>query len=223
MVHSSTRDVDRGVEFVGIKYVDTMDGFLEVNPQIFINQLYFQHVHSNIPRIIRPTAQLKDLIDKHRHLVDGVTCGVHIRRGGYQKDSRLLVESRIDENGELVPTGPDGYFASDDALEKFKKIIDDTPGNVFLASDSLEVKHMFRDSEKVRFIDTEAVLIFKCDVVKNYDVTTEARLNTYLEWFLLSMCPKLYITAGNSDLVGFSTYGYSAGCYGRCPMEFVFN
>jgi hypothetical protein len=216
LVHSSINDIERGVEFIGLEYVDTMDGFLEVKSQIFINQRYFQTVHSNIPKIIRPNEHMRGLIEKYRHLVDGVTCGIHIRRGAYQADSKNIGCHGLDKNGEPVPA----YFATDSALEKFKKIVQTTPGKVFLASDSREVKHMFKD---VNFLDTDAVLTYKCDTLKNYDVTPEDRLNCYLEWFLLSMCPKLYITAGESDLSGLSTYGYAAGCYGGCPIEFVFN
>ena len=219
LVHSNINDIERGVEFVGIQYVDTLDGFTKVNSQIYINPSYFQFIHSNIPRIIKPTDTMRDLIEKYRHLVDGVTCGIHIRRGAYQNDSKNMGCHGMDANGVPIPA----YFASDSALEKFKHIIDTTPGTLFLASDSREIKHMFKGLEKVKFLDTDAVLTYKCDTLKNYDVTPESRLNCYLEWFLLSMCPKLYITAGNSDLSGLSTYGYAAGCYGQCPIEFVFN
>jgi len=45
----------------------------------------------------------------------------------------------------------------------------------------------------------------------------------YLKFFLLSKCPKLYLTGGRGDMVGFSTYGYMAAVYGNKPFEIVFN
>lgn len=213
LVHRGTHDFERYVEFVGINYVDTTDGFLEVSPRIFINPDYFHRVHSIIPRIIRPSEHMRGLIEQYKHLVEGVSFGIHIRRGAYQKDSKNVGCHGLGKDGEPVPA----YFAADSALEKFKQIVQMAPGKVFVASDSLEVKQMFAGHN---FLETNAVLTYKCDVLKNEDAPS---YTAYLEWFLLSMCPKVYITAGNSELGGLSTYGYSAGCYGGCPIEFVFN
>ena len=47
--------------------------------------------------------------------------------------------------------------------------------------------------------------------------------NIYLLFFLLSKCPRLFITGGNKDLVGFSTYAYMAAIYGNKPFNMIFN
>lgn len=39
----------------------------------------------------------------------------------------------------------------------------------------------------------------------------------------MSECPHLFITGGNKDMVGFSTYAYMAGIYGNKPIEIIFN
>jgi hypothetical protein len=59
--------------------------------------------------------------------------------------------------------------------------------------------------------------------LKNVGITKEERYGAYLDWFLLSKCKELYITAGNQDLTDLSTFGYSAGAYGRSNIHFVFN
>ena len=48
-------------------------------------------------------------------------------------------------------------------------------------------------------------------------------INCYVEWFLLSMCPEVCITAGNQDLSDFSTFGYSAAMYGLKQIKLIFN
>ena len=37
------------------------------------------------------------------------------------------------------------------------------------------------------------------------------------------MCPKLYLTGGRGDMIGFSTYAYMASIYGEKPFEITFN
>ena len=126
-----------------------------------------------------------------------------------------------DENGQIKPA----YFAKDSAIEKFIKIVEHTAGKIFLASDSREIKDMFkkRFPDKIVTLEHDIVLTYKCDTLKNYDVTREQRLACYIDWFLLARCKELYITAGNNDLTDLSTFGYSAGAYGRSNIHFVFN
>ena len=47
--------------------------------------------------------------------------------------------------------------------------------------------------------------------------------NSFLKFFILSMCPKLYLTGGRGDMIGFSTYAYMASIYGEKPFEITFN
>jgi len=43
----------------------------------------------------------------------------------------------------------------------------------------------------------------------------------YLEFFLLSTCKRIYITAGNKNLQGFSTFGYMAAIYGGAEQVWL--
>jgi hypothetical protein len=145
-----------------------------------------------------------DLIEKHRHLINGVTTGMHIRRGASAKDSRVIVEVDTDT------------FANDAAVERFKSVAENF-GPVFLASDSPETKKQFYNA---RTLDTTiAVVHGSCP-----GAPTKDRRNVFLDFFLLSMCPRLLITAGNFPGVpGLSTFGYMAAQYGGIKWETVPN
>ena len=43
----------------------------------------------------------------------------------------------------------------------------------------------------------------------------------YLEFFLLSTCKTVFITAGNKNLQGFSTFGYMAAIYGGAEQVWI--
>ena len=126
-----------------------------------------------------------------------------------------------DENGDIKQA----FFAKDTALEKFIEVVEKTDAKFFLASDSQEIKDLFKKKfpDKIVTLEHDIVLTYKCDTLKNYEVTKEQRYACYLDWFLLSKCKQLYITAGNQDLTDLSTFGYSAGAYGRSNIHFVFN
>lgn len=215
--HKSILDVDRGVEFNGFE-ITTDPNEEKFDARILINPTYFHQVHSNLNKIIKPTQELQEIINTHVH---GLTRGMHIRRGACSKDSEDIGCHGKDENGNIKKA----YFAKDSALEKFVRIVEETDGKLFLASDSHEIKEMFkkRFPDKIVTLEHDIVLTYKCDTLKNYDVTREQRLACYIDWFLLSKCKELYITAGNQDLTDLSTFGYSAGAYGRSNIHFVFN
>ena len=215
--YKSLLDVDRGVEFHGFEITEDPNEE-KFEPRIAINPTYFHHVHSNLNKIIKPTKELQSIIDNQSH---GLVRGIHIRRGACSRDSEDVGCHGTDENGNIKKA----YFAKDSALEKFIKIVEDTDGKIFLASDSREIKDMFkkRFPDKIVTLEHDIVLTYKCDTLKNYDVTRDQRLACYIDWFLLSKCKELYITAGNQDLTDLSTFGYSAGAYGRSNIHFVFN
>lgn len=215
--YKSLLDVDRGVEFHGFEITDDPNEE-KFEPRIAINPGYFHRVHSNLNKIIKPTKELQEMIDKHPH---DLGVGIHIRRGACSQDSKDIGCHGKDENGQIKPA----YFAKDSAIEKFIKIVEHTAGKIFLASDSREIKDMFkkRFPDKIVTLEHDIVLTYKCDTLKNYNVTREQRLACYIDWFLLSRCKELYITAGNHDLTDLSTFGYSAGAYGRSNIHFVFN
>ena len=217
----SLMDVDRGVTFHGFEITDDPNEE-KFDHKIFINPTYFHRVHSNLNQIIKPTEELQKIIDKHLDwFPHGLAIGMHIRRGACSQDSEDIGCHGKDEHGNIKKA----YFAKDSALEKFIKIVEHTDGKIFLASDSREIKDMFkkRFPDKIVTLEHDIVLTYKCDTLKNYDVTREQRLACYIDWFLLSNCKELYITAGNQDLTDLSTFGYSAGAYGRSNIHFVFN
>jgi len=215
--HNSLLDVDRGVEFNGFSITDDLNED-KFEHRVVINPTYFHHVHSNLRQIIKPSTELEELIHKYDH---GLEYGIHIRRGACSKDSENIGCHGVDESGEIKKA----YFAKDTAIQKFIEIVDTTDAKFFLASDSREIKEMFKTKfpDKIVTLEHDIVLTYKCDTLKNYDVTREQRYACYLDWFLLAKCKQLYITAGNQDLTDLSTFGYSAGAYGRSNIHFVFN
>ena len=210
-------DDERGVEFSGFEITDDPSEE-KFEHRIIINPTYFHHIHSNLPKIIKPNPELEELINKHDH---GLEYGIHIRRGACSSDSENIGCHGTDENGEIKKA----FFAKDTALEKFIEVVEKTDAKFFLASDSKEVKDLFKAKfpDKIVTLEHDIVLTYKCDTLKNYEVTKEQRYACYLDWFLLSKCKHLYITAGNQDLTDLSTFGYSAGAYGRSNIHFVFN
>jgi hypothetical protein len=216
-VYKSLLDVDRGVEFSGFEISDDPNEE-KFKADLFINPYYFKSIHSNLNKIIKPNKELEELIKKYNH---GLDHGIHIRRGACSKDSENMGCHGIDENGEIKKA----YFAKDSALDKFIKIVERTDAKFFLASDSREIKEMFKQRfpDKIVTLDHELALTYDCVYLKNQEVSKEIRYACYLDWFLLSMCKDLYITAGNRDLSDLSTFGYSAGVYGHSNILFVFN
>lgn len=183
---------------------------------IYINPMTVQFVHSKIRTIVEPTSYMHQLIAKHSHLLEGVTAAMSIRRGSYCEDSRQYKGPRGDS--------PNQFFCSSVGLEKFKAIIRATPGRIFVSSDSMSTTRQLVEE----FGDKLSVLEMPYTVTSTQDQdeapTIENLHKVYLKWFLLSKCPKLYLTGGKRDgLVGFSTYAYIAAIYGAKPFELVFN
>jgi hypothetical protein len=183
---------------------------------IYINPVTVQFVHPKIRTIVEPTRYMQEMIAKHAHLLDGVTAAMSVRRGSYCDDSRQYKGPRGD--------GPNQYFCSPSGLERFKTIIRSSPGRVFLSSDSVSTTRQLVEE----FGDKLSVLEMPYTVTSTQDQdaapTIENLQKVYLKWFLLSKCPKLYLTGGKREgLVGFSTYAYIAAIYGAKPFELVFN
>jgi len=216
-VYKSLCDFDRGVDFSGFEITDDPDD-TPFEPRIAINPTYYHQVHSNLKDVIKPNVELQKLIEVHDH---GLIHGIHIRRGACSDDSASMGCHGVNENGEIKPA----YFAKDSALNKFIEVVENTDAKFFLASDSQGVKEMFkkRFPDKIVTLDNKLTLTYDCKVLKNVGITKEERYGAYLDWFLLSKCKELYITAGNQDLTDLSTFGYSAGAYGRSNIHFVFN
>jgi hypothetical protein len=205
VVNDSIAEYELG-KWLDFKFPTTsMTGIKTVyDPKIFINTETIEKVHPMVRLLIAPSRDMIDLIEKHRHLINGVTTGMHIRRGASAKDSRVIVEVDTDT------------FANDAAVGRFKAVAENF-GPVFLASDSPETKKQFYNA---RTLDTTiAVVHGSCP-----DAPTKDRRNVFLDFFLLSMCPRLLITAGNFPGVpGLSTFGYMAAQYGGIKWETVPN
>ena len=195
--------------------IDTTDEELDVlDPNLVINPHAHQIYCHLMSSIIMPTASMQKLIDQHVDIIKGVKCALHIRRGAHQSDSSKMG----------CHSGKPAYFATDTAVERFREVIRQTDGHVFLASDSRDLKNQLRKEfgEKVRYLDSDISLSYTCKY-NPVDTNELARRNCYLEWFLLSMCPVVYVTAGNPDMTDFSTFGYSAAAYGKKPVMMIHN
>lgn len=180
---------------------------------IYINPHWHQNVWPLCRNIIRPTPHLQKLVRDNAHLLEGVVMGMNIRRGNYSPDSVQFVGS----------TDPKFYFCSDSGLDKFKDAIVRAPGRVYVTSDSVSTKGHLRDvfGDKVTMLDT--VYTHTAEQTDESVQTVKNLQDVYLSWYLLSMCPRVLVTGGRSDLVGFSTFGYMAAVYGARPIEIVFN
>jgi hypothetical protein len=199
---------------VALKGYTVFDGDEGGHPpaKIIINTWTMSSVHPRICDFVEPTPHMKTLISQHIYLLDGVTAAIHIRRGAFSSDST--------QSKEVNPTH---FHCSEQGLLKFESIIQKTAGRIYLASDSRQLKTQLKQKygDKLTMLDTDFAVTAKQD-----DTTTQTVKNlqdVYLEWFLLSMCPLIYITGGNNDLIGFSTYSYTAALYGKKKFDVVFN
>lgn len=175
------------------------------NPKICINGYYMQIVHPMLKNLISPSDEMKTVLQDHIHLLDGVKVGMHIRRGWAAEDCR--------HNGCCHPNDD---YANNDAIEKFKEIYRQTNGAVYLASDSPSLKAEF---PLARILDT---------VIAGHTIETthteDTRKNVFIDFFLLSMCPMLFVTGGkHPELPGISTFGYMAAHAGGVPYIIITN
>jgi hypothetical protein len=205
VVHDSIADYEMG-RWLNFKFPTTsLDGIKSVyEPKIFINPGTIKDVHATIRNLIEPSAELKEVLKEHASIVKGVSAGLHVRRGASAKDSRVIVEVDSDT------------FANDAAVARFKSIAESF-GPVFLASDSPETKREFYGA---RTLDTTiAVVHGACPAAPTKD-----RRNVFVDFFLLSMCPRVFVTGGNfPSCPGMSTFGYMAAQYGGVPWEIIQN
>ncbi len=193
------------IRFVGVDIPETDDGTLpdDTSPKIVI----CDPRHHRIREILRTTPEMDALIKKYRHLVDGVYCGLQIRRCGLSKSPNVNNDP-----------GKNNNFCTDETLyNKFYPLIESSPGPVFVSSDCYETKmDMYRKyPDKVRVLDGDPTHI-------NSDSDVDPWVSM-TEFFLLSMCPTIYMTGGNRDMLTFSTYGYMAAIYGERQCIAIFN
>jgi hypothetical protein len=198
----------------------TLDGFTIVDfdgeqPKcpIYINPEWNANVWPLCKTLVKPTPYLLNLVENHKHVLTGVVLGVNIRRGNYSEDS-------VQFHGT---TERKFYFCSDSGLAKFIKEIEEAPGRVYVSSDSPSTKQMIKDKfgSKVSMVDT--AYVHTAEQTDPSNQTMNNLQDVYLVWLLLSMCPKILVTGGTHELVGFSTFGYMAAHYGSKPFKIIFN
>ena len=171
-------------------------------PPIYINSHTYEKVHPLCRDKVEPSPYLQELLEKNKHLIDGVVLAVAIRF------------SRIKHSDGLVEPN---QHVDEHALKEFNDLIERTDGRVFVACDILDYKHTLRDKfgSKISFVDD--VTVISC-TTNSIDAPTP-----YLEFFLLSMCPHLVLTGGPRDMSNFSTFGYMAAVYGGKPFNVIWN
>jgi hypothetical protein len=168
-----------------------------------------------LPSMLSPSSYMRGIINDNIHLLKDVTAGVNIRRGSYSSDTL-----QYEDGGKA-----EHYFCSDEGVDKFIEIIRAEPGKVYVTSDSPSTKNKLKEifGDKITMNETEYV--HTSDEDWSGRKTIKNMQDVYLVWFLLSMCPKIYITSGkpNSGLTGLSTFGLTAALYGNKPNIDVFN
>lgn len=161
---------------------------------IFINPVTMRNVHSLMRTFIEPPP-----FETKKYSV-----GVHIRRGAYGSDSKT------------IGVGDGAFHCDDAALSHFVNVIQRCTGPVFLATDSLELKHelVARFPEKIKTNEIDEVVVAD-------EANTDRADSSFKDWFTLSACNAVFCTAGDGNMRGFSTFGYTAAVYGGAATFFV--
>ena len=167
-----------------------------------------------------PTPLLQKEIDKYYEVVKDCKAGFHCRRGLSCEDSAQY-----------------GYFpfasikAVDAMIHEALRI--DAP--VYFLSDSKSTKEYFK-SRVPKAVTLDFDIGFTADEHSQFhkvnDEPETNKMNSFIEWFLLSKMPRVYMTNGGvndrnvSEFVEeglTSTFGYSAALYGFKIPYYVFN
>lgn len=197
-VSSKIYDGYRGkyLEFTNLNIIEDDYSMESIKtPDIYINHYTSKNIHTRCRQKIKPSKLLIDIIENYKHLVEDIECGIAIRT--------------YDPNC--------GYIADEHTLQTFENIIKNSSKKIFIACDNLEYKLKLNEKypNKINFINGE------CIHINNHN-TIDSPL-PFLDFFLLSMCPLLYITGGPKDMTKFSTFGYMASIYGNVKANVVFN
>ena len=171
--------------------------------------------------IMKPSERMQGLIDANWEKVKDCVSGFHIRRGTYSEDSIKF---------GFLP------FASDEAIEAMIHQANTLDAPVFIMSDSVQTKDYFK-SKVPKAISLDLPIGFTADehsqnVDDLEDEDVSHKMNSVLEWFMLSKMPNVYTTMGgvvgrnvpeNTKEGISSTFGYSAALYGGKIPYYVFN
>jgi hypothetical protein len=186
-------------EYIKVKLPIVQESSEVETPHLYV----IPELHQKIKDIIEPTEKCKTYIEKYKHLIKDIDFSLQIRRGALSK-------SEIVSNISAI-------HCNDDGLNKFFEIMNSTKGNVFLSSDCMEIKRIFKEKygDRIRFIDNEVQYII--------NTNKDDPWTTFTDFFLLSMSPFVFMSGGNVDMNTFSTFGYMACMYGGVPFKPVFN
>ena len=198
------------------------DGVIEDHGRLnsFIH-LQYPNIGEIMRTVIKPSEKMEKMIEKHWETVKDCVIGFHIRRGTYAKDSA---------NFAYYPS------ASDEAVDAMISLANEIDKPVFIMSDSVETKNYFL-SKVSNGKSLELPIGFTAcehsqDVEGIDDEDVYKKMNSILEWFIMSRMPQVYTTMGG--VIGrnvppgtkegvSSTFGYSAALYGNKIPYYVFN
>lgn len=186
----------------------------------------FVHLkHENLGEVMRyliqPSPRMQSRVDKAWEKISHCVACFHIRRGTYSEDSSSFA---------VFPS------ASDKAVDAMvaKALEMDQP--VFVLSDSVSTKEDFlRRVPKAVALD-HAIGFTACEHSQNAgeveDEAFEAKMNSVMEWFLISKFSTVYTTMGGVGGIHVpegtpegvsSTFGFSATIYGGHLPHYVYN
>tara|TARA_Y100000389_G_scaffold204007_1_gene254492 strand:+ start:136 stop:1176 length:1041 start_codon:yes stop_codon:yes gene_type:complete len=183
--------------------------------------LQYPHIGEIMRSVMKPSETMQTMIDTHWETFNECVAGFHIRRGTYSKDSAKFA-----------------YFpvASDEAVESMVKVANEMGKPVFIMSDSIETRSYFLSKVHNAVSLNLNIGFTACEHSQNIenlgDEKMDDKMNSVLEWFIMSRMPKVYTTMGG--VVGrnvpqdtregvSSTFGYSAALYGGKIPYYVFN
>lgn len=200
----------------------TDEGVLEMKG--FINafiHLRFPEIGDIMRKCIQPTIQMQKMIDTHWDVVKDCIAGFHIRRGTSAEDSSKFAR---------VP------FASDEAVESMIQTALNIDQPVFIMSDSVSTReHFLKSVPKAISLNLEIGFTaseFSQETENPVEEDLDIKMNSILEWFIMSKMPKIYTTMGGvcgrnvpeGTTEGLSsTFGYSSALYGGKIPHYVFN
>lgn len=195
-----------------------------VDSKGFINgftHLRFPQISQIMSEYIKPTDFMRGVIDTHWERVKDCVAVFHIRRGTYADDSAKF--------GNFP-------FASDKAVESMIERALEIDAPVLVMSDSVSTRESFlKRVPKARSLNLEVGFTaseFSQETENPVEENMDVKMNSILEWFIISKMPVIYTTMGGvcgrnvpeGTMEGLSsTFGYSAALYGGKIPHYVFN
>jgi hypothetical protein len=217
-VDENLKDFERGRAFnFNVKFTKGEPSTIDGN--LYCNQSEFSHLARVLPTLMSPSQELVDIFSAKASCLEGVDVGIHIRCGSAMPDCKGLSASH----------GGD-WFASEETFKVVHNILAHSKKRVFLASDSKEVKRMYKDAfgDKVVVFDTTIALSCVSPGCGGDIPSQQGLMDAYLEWFTLSKCPIIFTTSGpgfdpsTNRGSGISTFGYTAAAYGRRSLNVIY-